>query len=60
MADENLAREIEDKVNKYDALKLRVYAFAQDADLNAKLVRSQVVKLELLDRKGRLLASASR
>lgn len=60
VADENLAREIEDKVNKYDALKLRVYAFAQDADLNAKLVKSQVVKLELLDKKGRLLASASR
>lgn len=59
VADEAVAREIEDKVNKYGALTLRVYAFAQDADLNDKIVKSQVVKLELLDKKGKLLASSA-
>ncbi|PZP30121.1 MAG: hypothetical protein DI603_15280 [Roseateles depolymerans] len=59
VADEAMAREIEDKVNKYGALTLRIYAFAQDADLNEKVVKSQVVKMELLDKKGKLLASTA-
>lgn len=59
VADEAIAREIEALVDKYQALRLRLYAFAQDADLNNKTVKSQTLKLELLDNRGRLLASVS-
>lgn len=59
VADEAMAREIEGKVNQYGALRLRIYAFVQDADLNSKLLKSQTIKLELLDKKGRLLAGSA-
>lgn len=59
VADEAVAREIEAQVDKYQALRLRLYAFAQDTDLNTKTVKSQTLKLELLDNKGRLLASVA-
>jgi hypothetical protein len=59
VSDEALAREIEDKVNQYDALRLRIYAFVQDTDLNAKMLKSQTVRLELLDKKGRVLAASA-
>ncbi|WP_343628374.1 hypothetical protein [Roseateles sp.] len=59
VADEAAARAIEDKVGKYGALRLRVYAFVQDADLNSKTLRSQPVKLELLDKQGKVLATTA-
>lgn len=59
VSDEAIAREIEGQVDKYQALRLRLYAFAQDTDLNSKTVKSQTLKLELLDKKGSLLASVS-
>ena len=59
VTDEVAARAIEDKAGKYGALRLRVYAFVQDADLNSKTLRSQPVKLELLDKQGQVLATTA-
>lgn len=54
---EDVARTIEGLRSKYEALHLVVYAFAQDADLSKKLVRAEIVKVDLVDKKGNVLAS---
>jgi PAS domain-containing protein len=56
VADEAQARLIEEKRSKYQPMRLRVYAFVQDADLNQKQLKSQPLKLELLDGRGTVLA----
>ncbi|MBB5367405.1 MULTISPECIES: DUF4852 domain-containing protein [unclassified Janthinobacterium] len=54
---EDAARNIEGLRSKYQALQLVVYAFAQDADISQNLVRAEIVKVELIDKKGNVLAS---
>lgn len=57
--DEAQARVIEEKLGKFQPLRLRVYAFVQDADLNNKLLKAQPLKFELLDNKGAVLARSA-
>jgi len=57
VADTDKAKMIESIVSQHGHLKLKVYAFAQDADLNSKTVRAQIVKVELLDPKGNVLTT---
>lgn len=54
---EDSARTIEGLRSKYEALHLVVYAYAQQADLSNKIVKAEIVKVALLDRKGNVLAS---
>lgn len=57
VADTDKAKMIESIVSQHGHLKLKVYAFAQDADLNSKTVKAQIVKVELLDPKGNVLTT---
>jgi hypothetical protein len=57
VSDEALARKIEGAVGKYPSPSLTVYGFAQEADLNEKLVKAQIVKVVLRDTQGNALAS---
>jgi hypothetical protein len=52
VADEAKARQIESLTKKYPPMKLVVYAFAQDADPSNLTVKSQIVKVRLLDASG--------
>ena len=36
-------------LTKFQPMKMRIYAFAQDVDMNSHVVKSRTVKLELLD-----------
>lgn len=54
---EEAARTIEGLRSKYQALELVVYAFAQDADISQNLVRAEIVRVELVDKKGNVLAT---
>lgn len=55
VSDEALARSIESAVSKYETLVLRVYGFAQGADLNKNSVKAVVTHVELLDKAGQRL-----
>ncbi|MES2014972.1 MAG: hypothetical protein V4484_00645 [Pseudomonadota bacterium] len=57
VASEDSARAIEGMRSKYDPLQLVVYAYTQQADITNKVVKAQIVKVALLDRKGNVLAS---
>lgn len=60
VADEAVARELEAMRGKWDNKpQLRVYFFAQSADLNAPLLKTAVTHVQLRDRSGRVLASYS-
>jgi predicted small lipoprotein YifL len=59
VADEAVARQIEDMLTKFQPMKMRIYAFAQDVDMNSHVVKSRTVKLELLDAKGNVLTTTS-
>lgn len=54
---EDSARTIEGMRSKYEPLRFVVYAYAQQADITNKVVKAQIVKVALLDRKGNVLAS---
>ncbi len=56
--DEATARQIEAALSKFQRLRLRLYAFAQDVDMNSNTVKAQVVRIELLDPSGAVLAKA--
>lgn len=55
--DEAKARMIEEKRSKYETLNLVVYVYAQDADLNEKYIKTQVMKVALQDKHGTELFS---
>lgn len=55
VSDESAAREIEGMIGKYQSLRLRLYAFVQDTDLDSKKLKAVITHVELLDRSGRLL-----
>jgi hypothetical protein len=54
---EEAARNIERLRSAYDGLHMVVYAFAHSADVTKTTVQAEIVRIELLDRKGNLLAS---
>lgn len=55
--DEDKARLIEGLRSKYEDMRTVVYGYVQDADVSKKLVLAQILKIELLDKKGNLLAT---
>lgn len=57
VAAEDSARTIEGLRSKYEQLNLVVYAYTQQADLSDKIVKAEIVKVALIDRKGNVLAS---
>lgn len=54
---EDSARTIEGLRSKYEPLHLVIYSYAQEADMSNKSIKSEIVKIALLDRKGNVLAS---
>ena len=56
--DEGVARRIEASLSKFERLQMRLYVFARDADMNNNTVKAQVVRIELLDATGAVLAQA--
>lgn len=57
--EEDKARVIEGLRSKYESPRTVVYGFVQDADVSDKTVMAQILKVELVDRKGNVLASQS-
>jgi len=57
VADEAKARSIEKMVSGYKQFTLRIYAFAQDVDINSSQLKAQVVKVVLLDKQGNELVT---
>ncbi|WP_332875676.1 hypothetical protein [Massilia sp. S19_KUP03_FR1] len=55
--DEDKARVIEAMRSKYEAMHLVVYAYVQDADVSKKVVQAQILKIELADKQGNVLAA---
>ncbi|MYM74560.1 hypothetical protein GTP56_20515 [Duganella sp. FT134W] len=55
--EEDKARVIEGLRSKYEAMHLVVYGYVQDADVSKKVVQAQILKVELVDKKGNVLAS---
>lgn len=52
VVDEAKARQIENMVNKYPAMKLTMYVFTQDADPSNLQIKCQIVKMKLADHHG--------
>lgn len=57
--EEDKARVIEGLRSKYESMHLVVYGYVQDADVSKKVVRAQILKVELADKKGNVLATQS-
>lgn len=55
--EEDKARVIEGLRSKYESMHLVVYGYVQDADVSKKVVQAQILKVELVDKKGNVLAS---
>lgn len=55
--EEEKARAIESLRATYEATHLVVYAYIQDADVSQKVVQAQIMKVELVDKKGNVLAA---
>jgi hypothetical protein len=54
---EATARSIEAQRARYDAVKLTVYGYYQNADTAQKIVTAQIVKVALVDKQGNVLAA---
>ncbi|WP_112184541.1 DUF4852 domain-containing protein [Ralstonia sp. GX3-BWBA] len=54
---EATARSIEAQRARYDAVKLTVYGYYQNADTAQKIVTAQIVKVALIDKQGNVLAA---
>lgn len=52
ITDDAIARKIEEMRSKYQKIRMVVYAFAQDVDLNEKKVKCQILKFKITDRNG--------
>lgn len=52
ISDDAIARRMEEMRSKYQKMKLVVYAFAQDVDLNERKVKSQILKFKITDGNG--------
>lgn len=57
--DDAIARKIEEMHSKGQGMKITIYAFAQDVDLNQKIVKSQILKFKITDNNGAEIYSAS-
>lgn len=57
--DDAIARKIEEMRSKGQGMKLTIYAFAQDVDLNQKIVKSQILKFKITDNNGAEIYSGS-
>jgi len=55
--EEDKARVIEGLRSKYESPRTVVYGYVQDADVSNKTVQAQILKIELVDRKGNVLAT---
>ena len=55
--EEDKARTIEGLRSKYQAMRLTIYGFVQEADVSKKVVLAQILKIELADTKGNVLAT---
>lgn len=56
--DEATARQIEQAVGHYQALRLRIFGFAQSTnDSSSPTVQAEVTKIQLIDRQGHVLAT---
>lgn len=55
--EEDKARVIEGLRSKYADMRTVVYGYVQEADVSKKLVLAQILKIELLDKQGNVLAS---
>ncbi|MFT3777314.1 MAG: hypothetical protein QM772_03370 [Ottowia sp.] len=56
VADEDTARSIEGLRSKYQELRLRVYAFVNDTELGQTKAKAQIMRIQLVDKQGRVLA----
>lgn len=57
--DDTVARKIEEMRSKYQKMRIVIYAFSQDVDLNNKQVKSQILKFKITDRNGAEIYSTS-
>ena len=57
VADENVAKKIEELVSHGKQFTIKVYVFAQDANLSRRDVDAVITRADLLDKSGSLLAS---
>jgi len=55
--EEDKARVIEGLRSKYESMRTVVYGFVQDADVSKKTVQAQILKIELMDKNGNVLAT---
>jgi len=55
--DEDKARLIEGLRSKYATMRTVVYGYVQDADVSKKVVQAQILKIELTDKNGNILAT---
>jgi len=55
--EEDKARVIEGLRSKYEAMRTVVYGYVQDADVSKKVVLAQILKIELTDKNGNILAT---
>lgn len=55
--EEDKARVIEGLRSKYQAMRTVVYGYVQDADISRKVVLAQILKVELTDKNGNVLAT---
>lgn len=55
--EEDKARTIEGLRSKFQAMRLTIYGYVQDADVSNKVVQTQILKIELADAKGNVLAT---
>lgn len=57
--EEDKARTIEGLRSKYQSMRTVVYGYVQDADISQKVVQAQILKVELIDKNGNVLAAQS-
>lgn len=57
--DDAIARKMEELRSKYQKMRMVIYAYAQDVDLNERKVKGQILKFKITDGRGTELYSAS-
>lgn len=55
VSDESMARQIESLRSKYNALKIVAYVFANDTEIGRTNIKTEIMKIQLLDGRGNLL-----
>jgi hypothetical protein len=57
VADENVAKDIESRVSQYQGFNIKIYAFAQNADLSNHQIDCVITRVDLIGQNGTVLAS---